>query len=77
MASAQRAIANAQAEITKLQDRLHEAEKAATLAAQLDTIQEHGLEYLEMEDVRESNAWLHAHFRIYVDGKTVVAIDNF
>jgi len=77
VASAQRAIANAQAEITKLQDRLHEAEKAATLAAQLETIQEYGLEYLDMEDVREANAWLHAHFRVYVDGKTVVAIDNF
>jgi len=24
-----------------------------------------------------ANAWLHAHFRVYVDGKTVVAIDNF
>lgn len=76
-AGVNKAIALAQSEITKLQDQLHEVEQAATMGARLDDIQAHGLAYLNHEDVKVANAWLHSHIKVWIDIKSIVAVEFF
>ena len=73
--TAKESILAAQVEITRLQDELHNAERLAHRGAYLKEISEVGLTYLNHEDVRTSNAWLHSRFRIWVEFNTVVAIE--
>lgn len=76
-AGANKAILVAQGEITKLQDALHGIEQAANMGERLDSIQEHGLAYLNHEDVKVANAWLHSHIKVWVDIRTIVAVEFF
>jgi len=60
-------IVTVQAEITKLQDRLHEEERSNQRSARIDDMRANGLSYLSSEDVRSANAWLRDKFRIVID----------
>jgi len=60
-------IVSAQAEITKLQDKLHEEERSNLRSARIDDIRANGLSYLSSEDVRAANAWLRDMFRLVID----------
>lgn len=57
----------AQAEITKLQDKLHEEERSNQRSARIDDMRANGLSYLSSEDVRSANAWLRDMFRLVID----------
>lgn len=67
-------IVAAQAEITTLQDRLHEEERNSQREHRLDEITEHTLRYLQMDDVRTANAWLRVRFQVTVEPKRVTDI---
>ncbi len=67
MSALKKQIANAQAEITKLQDRLHEEERSNQRVARLDDMRANGLAYLSSTDVRTANAWLRDMFAIIID----------
>lgn len=76
-AGVNKTILAAQSEITKLQDQLHEIEQVANMGERLDSIQANGLAYLNHEDVKVANAWLHSHIKVWVDTKIIVAVEFF
>lgn len=65
----------AQAEITTLQDKLHEEERNSQRQERIDDIAANTLTYLAMEDVRTGNAWLRIRFAITVESKRVTDVD--
>lgn len=67
-------ITAAQAEITTLQDRLHEEERNSQREQRLDDITEHTLRYLTMDDIRTANAWLRDRFAVTVEARRVTDI---
>ncbi len=77
VSSANKTILTAQAEITRLQDRLHELEQASNMGQRLDEIQEHGMDYLNNPDVRAANAWLRSHFKVWVTFNDITDIEVF
>jgi DNA invertase Pin-like site-specific DNA recombinase len=62
------------AEITTLQDKLHDAEGATNFAQRVDDMRLNGLTHLHMEDVRSANAWLRTRFRVVVEKRQVVDV---
>lgn len=68
-------VVTAQAEITTLQDKLHEEERNSQRQQRIDDISTHTITYLSMEDVRTANAWLRVRFAITVESKRVTDID--
>jgi DNA invertase Pin-like site-specific DNA recombinase len=62
------------AEITTLQDKLHDAEQSATFAQRVDDMRLNGLAYIKLEDVRTANAWLRTRFRVVVEKRQVVDV---
>lgn len=67
-------IAAAQAEITTLQDRLHDEERNSQREQRIDDIAANTLRHLEMADVRTANAWLRQRFQVTVERKRVTDI---
>lgn len=67
-------IAAAQAEITTLQDRLHDEERNSQREQRVDDITANTLRYLQMDDARTANAWLRVRFQITVEPKRVTDI---
>lgn len=67
-------ITSAQAEITTLQDLLHEEERNSQREQRIDDIAANTLRYLEMADVRTANAWLRQRFQVTVERKRVTDI---
>ena len=74
VATLKKQIAQAQAEVTALQNRLHEEERNSQREQRVDDIMAHTLAYLSMDDVRTANAWLRDRFAIRVEGRHVVDI---
>lgn len=68
-------IVAAQAEITTLQDKLHEEERNSQRGQRLDDIATHTMAYLTMEDVRTANAWLRVRFAVTVESKRVTDVE--
>lgn len=68
-------VVAAQAEITTLQDRLHQEERNSQREQRIDDIATHTMAYLTMEDVRTANAWLRVRFAVTVESKRVTGIE--
>lgn len=74
VAALKKQIAQAQAEVTTLQNRLHEEERNSQREQRLDDIVANTLRHLAMDDVRTANAWLRDRIAVTVEGRHVVKI---
>jgi hypothetical protein len=63
-----------QAEITQLQDRLHENELHAQRSQRVEDLRLDGLAYLDSEDTRSANAWLRVRMEVIIEGRKVIGV---
>lgn len=62
------------AQITILQDTLHEEERNHHRKQRIDDISAHGMIYLHSTDIRTANAWLREHLHIVIENRQVTDI---
>lgn len=63
-----------QAELTQLQDALHEEERHGQREQTIDDMRINGLVHLSSEDVRAANAYLRRHFQVWFEKRRVTDI---
>jgi len=66
VAAIKKQVATAQAELTRLADVAHDAQRDAQRGERIEDIRTHGHDYLTMKDVKSANAWLRRHFKVHV-----------